>query len=1046
MTSARFSAEQALRPLRPFQRRTVDHVMRRLYEDPDCVRQFLVADEVGLGKTIVAAGVVARTIEHLQDDVDRIDVVYICSNSAIARQNMRRLNVIGAAAAALPTRMTMLPLQFAGVDSLAGNRINFVSLTPGTSFDLKSATGMGTERALILRALKDLGPIPGLAEMLRVSMSSGNWDRLCIDVENRPADETLLAKFRDRVGGDAELMDTLTATATRYADGKDAAPNGSWRIRNPLVARLRSLLSKVCVDALEPDLIILDEFQRFHKLLHGDSEAAELARDLFAYAGDDGPPARTLLLSATPYPMLTLSGDAEEGEHAHEFLELLEFLHGPARGRVAAQEIAEEMRRFRVALLGIPATFDDAVARREFLEGRLRRVIARTERVDATAERDAMLHQTMPTITITEDDLREALAVSAVARAVGYSLPIDYWKSAPFLLNFMRDYALKKRLKALADAPPANLVAALEAARPVCLDRMAIADWRPVAPPNARMRALADIVFSDSMAERLWVPPSAPYYGAPETGTKTLVFSVWSMVPDSIAGLLSYEAERRARVAARDTRGEMLSEAHGYFDLPRSRPIQFRRDTDGRLTGMRSLLLLYPAPILAAATDPLDILAKAGRSLSESEMRAAVAGRIAPLLEDRFEPPEPTSQDWEWATPVLLDSATRAVVWLKSKDIGAVSDETEFSAHVVRLAEAATAGAVPGPAAPSDLLDILTDLALGGPGVCALRALRRVAPTLEWDDPDLLSAAFIVAAGFRTLFNQPDAADLVRARGGVSFWRAALAYGAAGNLQAVLDEHVHMLVESEGLGSTNSAERVARLAEKIRAALSLRPARIEVDDPKVVDGRLNLESHFAMRGRFAMRLADSRHEEGDGQNRIEDVRTAFNSPFRPFVLASTSVGQEGLDFHPWCRRICHWNLPTNPVDLEQREGRVHRYKNHAVRLNIARTYGRILMEGTAHLSDPWAALFAAAHVETDPRADLAPWWIFEGPYRIERNVLVPPLSREAHRLPQLRRSVAIYRLAFGQPRQDDLLEWLSGLAEVLSQEELSKLQISLKPQ
>ena len=62
---------------------------------------------------------------------------------------------------------------------------------------------------------------------------------------------------------------------------------------------------------------------------------------------------------------------------------------------------------------------------------------------------------------------------------------------------------------------------------------------------------------------------------------------------------------------------------------------------------------------------------------------------------------------------------------------------------------------------------------------------------------------------------------------------------------------------------------------------------------------------------------------------------AYNSPFRPFVLASTSVGQEGLDFHTYSHAIVHWNLPSNPVDLEQREGRVHRYKGHAVRKNVA---------------------------------------------------------------------------------------------------------------
>ena len=44
---------------------------------------------------------------------------------------------------------------------------------------------------------------------------------------------------------------------------------------------------------------------------------------------------------------------------------------------------------------------------------------------------------------------------------------------------------------------------------------------------------------------------------------------------------------------------------------------------------------------------------------------------------------------------------------------------------------------------------------------------------------------------------------------------------------------------------------------------------------------------------------------------------------------STSIGQEGLDFHTYCHAVVHWNLPSNPVDMEQREGRVHRYKGHA---------------------------------------------------------------------------------------------------------------------
>lgn len=99
----------------------------------------------------------------------------------------------------------------------------------------------------------------------------------------------------------------------------------------------------------------------------------------------------------------------------------------------------------------------------------------------------------------------------------------------------------------------------------------------------------------------------------------------------------------------------------------------------------------------------------------------------------------------------------------------------------------------------------------------------------------------------------------------------------------------------------------------------------------------------------------ARGATADGQD-PSDVRNAFNSPFRPFVLISTSVGQEGLDFHYYAHAIDHLNLPGNPVDLERREGRVHRYKNDSVRKNVAT---RVLSDPSFDPgADPWPAAFS----------------------------------------------------------------------------------------
>lgn len=65
-----------LSKLKPFQRRSAEYIFNRLY-GTNPTRRFLLADEVGLGKTLVARGVIAKTIEHLQQKkVPQIDIVY----------------------------------------------------------------------------------------------------------------------------------------------------------------------------------------------------------------------------------------------------------------------------------------------------------------------------------------------------------------------------------------------------------------------------------------------------------------------------------------------------------------------------------------------------------------------------------------------------------------------------------------------------------------------------------------------------------------------------------------------------------------------------------------------------------------------------------------------------------------------------------------------------------------------------------------------------------------------------------------------------------
>jgi superfamily II DNA/RNA helicase len=200
-----------------------------------------------------------------------------------------------------------------------------------------------------------------------------------------------------------------------------------------------------------------------------------------------------------------------------------------------------------------------------------------------------------------------------------------------------------------------------------------------------------------------------------------------------------------------------------------------------------------------------------------------------------------------------------------------------------------------------------------------------------------------------------------------------------------------------------------------------------------------------MRANFAAAYGQ-RADDEKSVNRNESLSAAFNSPFWPFVLVSTSIGQEGLDFHLWSHAVVHWNLPSNPVDLEQREGRVHRYKGHVVRKNIAETLAS--SPETTFVGDIWDALFKlAAEQRKSGESELVPYWIYpQGSAKIERHIPLLPFSREASELPRLKNSLAAYRLAFGQPRQEDLVEFLRrNYSESDTESLIQKFQINLTP-
>ena len=293
------SVDASLKPLKSFQRRTVEQAFHRLFKAEDGTRRFLVADEVDLGKTLVARGIIAKAIDHLWNDVERIDIVYICSNGSIARANLPKLQVGGAEerSFALATRLTMLATELArreGESGLADSKLNFVSFTPGTSFNLGLSTGQRQEREVLFQLLEPLvGPRTALMNLLQGWISKRDEWRWGLTNTPRLIDETIRkrfnAAFREQLDLQNRLCQLLNTTFRRY---RCSWPSEARNRRDQVIGELRRVLAGACVDALEPDLVILDEFQRFKSLLdtHGAEHdaAADLAQELFQAKAHDG--------------------------------------------------------------------------------------------------------------------------------------------------------------------------------------------------------------------------------------------------------------------------------------------------------------------------------------------------------------------------------------------------------------------------------------------------------------------------------------------------------------------------------------------------------------------------------------------------------------------------------------------------------------------------------------------------------------------------------------------------------------------------------------
>jgi len=1109
--------EKTLAGLKDFQKKTVDYVYDQLYTKER--NRMLIADEVGLGKTIVTKGLLAKACLDTINKTKRKEpfkVVYVCSNQALARQNLKKLNFTGDPSVIdysnEDDRITALAYEQKEVNS--NFNFSIKALTPATSFDNKTSAGKADERFLLYRLLIPYKDIYSNSEtfkyILKGRVNEENWEnRICNleepEIKIRGIRKGVRKLFKDHldefvssdllpkcfnklnVSYSMKLWTVLRKLCELKIDGSNWHTHDFY---NELTSELRFRLSKACLEFLEADVFVLDEFQRFKQLIDHTEEtedlspAIELAKDIFSMNN-----AKVIMLSATPFKPYTNDFDALVGEvHHEEFETVLRFLIGENTDEFWSNYEKDRKAFFEVIRHPnkLKDNFSQALQTKNNLENHLRSALSRTERFLVTSSGSNILNTHQEPLDINKEDIQEFIAFDQVTKYLNeehdtnLNIPMEYVKSCPYPLSFLDSYAHKKKLEEKAKIDT-ELIKLLNKNKDLWLDLNAINLYKELVPkkgksiPNAKIRLLLKETIESGGWKYLWIPSALPYYelqGAFKGSSgysKTLLFSSWKMVPKMVASLVSYEAERLT-VGNKKTISdrEWTSDKRQYFHPPKKKrtpipQLTFKIDiADQGAKQMGNFLLLFPSFFLAKFYDPSNNLLE---KMSLKEIKAGLKDElIKELLSEEIRKQvsgEGNFKDWEWCAPLLLEKVSvfnkDTKAWFEKglptgtadPDSETPNDQSESTgkqihfdtAKEVYLSEEPLPLPYLDKSSVEKLADTLVDLVLGSPAICSLRALSRYFESSE----ELIGHAFHISSAFLTLYNKPESIATLRlfTSGNKDYWEQCLQYGIDGNIQAMLDEYFYMLTDCENLSTSKE------IMEFVTDVLSIRTASIEAEG--FSEFKRKTEGHKtkrnSMRAHFAIDFGSQKFNTAKGSGRSINVRQAFNSPFRPFVLATTSVGQEGLDFHFYCKKIFHWNLPSNPIDFEQREGRINRYKGLIIRQNLAAKY----KAGIQVSKKPWEEIFKLAESEKEKSpfpCDLVPFWHTEpiDGLKIERFVPLYPYSKDIERYHHLIKVLAFYRLTFGQPRQDELIDALNaGDIDASDREKLKDLMLELSP-
>jgi hypothetical protein len=951
--------------LAAFQRRTVEVALERF--EAQGPRRFLVADEVGLGKTIIARSVA----ESLRRGRRSLNVMYLCPSLEIVGQNrLKFISLTGIEEKEYhpgADRLALVP----GSPPDEGGGFRIYTFTPETSlpgWKPGPRTGRKAERALIKRLLDRYDRIRKVVDLMEKENAHG---------KRRLLDE----RAPDLAGYTFVALEQALRDVFRCPKGNVETVVVDWLNQKHVdirefIGRFRSVLALAALRSkkVRPDLIVLDEFHRYADLIIPKNEDTQDLLKLErahvhkllveALLGGDMQPA-VLLLSATPYRLRRLNGDEMHPvEHYKALVDLAGFLaDDPAK----SVEVEDAMRTYHDALKtsGKPSEIRQAVLDAKLrLEGLLAPLMARTER--ALVHEEDLFEREAPKIDIEAADLRlfRHLAESCGSEFAGWAPQM--WSSIPYPAQTLHGYKVWKSL-CDAKAPPFEAGSGR--------GRLA----------HPQLRALMAMTGGARELSLPWQPPTVgwwrlegPWSARKVQPGKTLLFSKWRGAPTSISALLSIDLLGGIRPAKTKSPPPLL------------RP---GGTESGALIG-----LFVPWPHLSHAIEPLK---------QESRTLVTVRNDAKRQLGEYLQ-----------GKDIRLNGKEKRATWIVAAGL-----ERHISKHNFNRIAAITLKAR-GSSKSKDWRNIeaississaefaaLTDNLLSAPGAIIARCARRhgVPMAEKWQVDRVFDFAW---NRLRRYLGHRVFADLILGTSKRSRYTDALREAMLkGGFEAVIDEQMVLL------GQLGDAKGIA-IFEQLGNCLLDRPSLVQFRRGKNSKLRVPVQAVTPFAGGEQRKAGKKKV----GRLRSDTLRRAFNSPFWPHVLCTTSVGQEGLDFHQWCRRIVHWDLPRDPVDFEQREGRIARYASLAVRQSLGSLHGQEALARTTYGS-PFSKMLEVAGEQPSGPTGLERWWLPERgkPVSVSFDW---PFSLRSKRKEEMLEELLYYRLALGQPNPEAFMVML----------------------